>query len=724
LSEEHIENKRIFSRLGFVINKLVYATLPLLIGGLLAILIAGAQLIPTLELVSQSSRQQGLPVNEVLSFSLNPLVLTKSLLPLYEQTLFSEYVAMLPLTALFLAVIGILVKRKEPIVKVLIVMLIASIFLAFGLFNPFNHLLARLPGFDLFRAPARWLILYALVVAMLGGLGLQVILQKPNDENLARFLRLPLIVSLIFVSALVIWGFLAELLSPFVPVGAEITVESPNIESIAVWLLELALIVLLIFGFSQIRNRKNLFVTGIATLALISLFVASRSLSYAVPTTPEAYEDIRPPVTRLWAGENCTLSDADCQQPPARFLSLSDIFFDVGDQPDIDTIYSGQLSEDAQYDYTIAIKQKEIIGPNLALAYDLPSVDGFDGGILPLQSYTQLISLLLPQDQNSTDGRLREYLTEIPEDRWMDLFNTRYIITDKVSDAWRNGLFFDLQHNRTLNPGDQPASIGYLPGYEATEIWIMSEGLPGPVEIETIDSMKWTLHPAQVEPDLFRFIFPHPAVLKSIHFFPCGSRLEGGCQGSFRLRGAVLVDSRDESFNPLVIGDYRLIHSGDVKIYENLDVLPRAFAVHEWMSRPDIESSIEFMKSPAFDPAKSAVVVGDARPSQNLNGESSVRIVDYQPERISIQINGNSSALLIVTDALYPGWEATIDGNTTEILRTNALFRGIMVPAGEHEIEMFFNPTSVMVGLVVSAVGLIIWILVAGSLIYAAHVRR
>ena len=117
-------------------------------------------------------------------------------------------------------------------------------------------------------------------------------------------------------------------------------------------------------------------------------------------------------------------------------------------------------------------------------------------------------------------------------------------------------------------------------------------------------------------------------------------------------------------------------------------------------------------------------MVGDARPSQNLNGESSVRIVDYQPERISMQINGNSSALLIVSDALYPGWEATIDGNTTEILRTNALFRGIMVPAGEHEIEMFFNPTSVMVGLVVSAVGLIIWILVAGSLIYAAHVRR
>ena len=137
-----------------------------------------------------------------------------------------------------------------------------------------------------------------------------------------------------------------------------------------------------------------------------------------------------------------------------------------------------------------------------------------------------------------------------------------------------------------------------------------------------------------------------------------------------------------------------------------------------------IESSIEFMKSPAFEPAKSAVIVSDVSPSQNLNGESSVRIVDYQPERISIQIDGNSSGLLVITDAYYPGWEATIDGNATDIFQTNVLFRGIMVPAGEHEVELFFNPTSVIIGRAVSAAGLIIWILIAGILFYVARFRR
>jgi hypothetical protein len=651
-------------------------------------------------------------------------VLTKSLLPSYEQSLFSEYIALLPLTTLFLVVIAIIFKGKQHKVRSLLILLLISLVLAFGLFNPIYHLLARLPGFNLFRAPARWLILYALTAAMLAGIGFQAIRDESRTEEFSRFLRLSLVVSLFLFILLILWGYFGQYLAPIFPIGAEVTVETPNVESVLVWVLELLLIVMLMIAILRSRNRTNIFIFGLFVLALTSLFGATRSFSYADPTTPEAYDDIRPPVARLWVTDDCDDAPSNCPLPPARFLSLSDIFFDVGDQPDIDTIYADQLSGSAQYDYTIAIKQKEIIGPNLAMAYDVPSVDGFDGGVLPLETYTQLTSLLLTDGQQNTDGRLREHLSQIPDESLMDLFNARYVITDKVGDVWRNELFFDLEHKQTITAAGEAVSIGYLPPYEATEIWILSEGKPGSLEIQTTNNLQWILQPEEVESELYRYMFPNPAELTSVRFFSCDPIEESTCQESYLLKGTVLADNRDETFYPLVAGNYRLIHSGDVKIYENLDVQPRVFVVHDWHSRSTLESSLDFMRSPTFDPALSAVVLTDSNISQESIGESVAKIVSYQPERILIEVEGDKSGLLVLTDAYYPGWEATIDGETTEVFPTNGLFRSVIVPAGAHEVEFFFEPSSLHIGLIFSGLGILIWLSVAGGLVYLDRIRE
>ncbi|MCA9971724.1 MAG: hypothetical protein KC425_15975, partial [Anaerolineales bacterium] len=148
--------------------------LALLLGVGLAGVLAAVQLLPTQELAQLSARQGGLPANEVLSFSLHPLLLPRALLPGFGQSLFSEYVAFVPLTLLLLAFVGGWQWRGWHGVLPAVVLVAAGLLLALGIFNPLNWLLARLPGFNLFRVPARWLVLYALGVALLAGAGWQV----------------------------------------------------------------------------------------------------------------------------------------------------------------------------------------------------------------------------------------------------------------------------------------------------------------------------------------------------------------------------------------------------------------------------------------------------------------------------------------------------------------------------------------------------------------------
>jgi uncharacterized membrane protein YfhO len=62
---------------------------------------------------------------------------------------------------------------------------------------------------------------------------------------------------------------------------------------------------------------------------------------------------------------------------------------------------------------------------------------------------------------------------------------------------------------------------------------------------------------------------------------------------------------------------------------------------------------------------------------------------------------------LVLSDTYYPGWTASIDGQPTTVLRGDVLFRVVPVPSGEHDVQLRFEPGSVKLGLVISAVCLI-----------------
>src|SRR6185295_6915692 len=133
---------------------------------------------------------------------------------------------------------------------------------------------------------------------------------------------------------------------------------------------------------------------------------------------------------------------------PARFLSMSALRFDPGDLVELRGALEPQLPADAVYDYVVATKHQDVQSPNLPLGWNLAAVDGYDGGILPLKHYAAFTQLFT--GEISSDGRLRENLVAAPDPRLLSLVNARYLISDKVGDAWIDGVFYDLQFTLTL----------------------------------------------------------------------------------------------------------------------------------------------------------------------------------------------------------------------------------------------------------------------------------
>ena len=155
-------------------------------------------------------------------------------------------------------------------------------------------------------------------------------------------------------------------------------------------------------------------------------------------------------------------------------------------------------------------------------------------------------------------------------------------------------------------------------------------------------------------------------------------------------------------------GNYRLVHSGDVKIYENLETLPRAFVVHQAEVIPDDDQAIARMRDPAFDPAQVAILADGERLAGA--GHARAEIVHYGPEEIVVDVTTDAPGYLLLIDMFYPGWRAAIDGQPAEILRADVAFRAVRLEPGMYRVEFRYQPASFRWGALISGAALLAWL--------------
>jgi hypothetical protein len=128
-------------------------------------------------------------------------------------------------------------------------------------------------------------------------------------------------------------------------------------------------------------------------------------------------------------------------------------------------------------------------------------------------------------------------------------------------------------------------------------------------------------------------------------------------------------------------------------VYRNPAALPRVFFVEEVKVAANSTEVFSLMNAPSFDAARTAVL--EKTPSGQITrpDSSAVQITKYQSRNIAASVYTSSSALLVVSEVYYPaGWKAFVDGQETEILKTNYMLRSIVVPSGTHTVEFRFDP--------------------------------
>ena len=161
----------------------------------------------------------------------------------------------------------------------------------------------------------------------------------------------------------------------------------------------------------------------------------------------------------------------------------------------------------------------------------------------------------------------------------------------------------------------------------------------------------------------------------------------------------------------------------------NTHALGNAWLVKTAKVVDNADQEVTAIKS--FDPKSTAIVnksfEKDLSGFSSGSGEGEIKLTAYQPNYLKYEASVNSgSQLAVFSEIYYPkGWKSFIDGKETPHIQVDYVLRGLVIPAGKHQVEFKFEPSSYYLGNKVSLASSILLLLaIGGYLFYSLKIKK
>jgi hypothetical protein len=131
-----------------------------------------------------------------------------------------------------------------------------------------------------------------------------------------------------------------------------------------------------------------------------------------------------------------------------------------------------------------------------------------------------------------------------------------------------------------------------------------------------------------------------------------------------------------------------------------------------------------------INPSKEAVIDNKFKDqvtekSYQTSENDKIELVSYQPNELVYNYSADGERLAVFSEIYYPaGWICYIDGTESNYFRTDYVLRGMILPAGTHEVKFSFKPSSYYVGNKVSLASSVILILLTAGYLISPFFRK
>jgi len=171
-----------------------------------------------------------------------------------------------------------------------------------------------------------------------------------------------------------------------------------------------------------------------------------------------------------------------------------------------------------------------------------------------------------------------------------------------------------------------------------------------------------------------------------------------------------------------------VIYNPDAPPMINEDALGNAWFVEKPLMVENANKEISAINY--FDPSNEAVINNAFKDQVThsfypVSENEKIELISYQPDELHYKYTAQEEKLVIFSEIYYPaGWKSYIDGKESKYFSADFILRGMVVPAGDHEIKFVFAPSSYIVGNKISLASSVLLIfLFAGYFLFKLKIK-
>ncbi len=152
---------------------------------------------------------------------------------------------------------------------------------------------------------------------------------------------------------------------------------------------------------------------------------------------------------------------------------------------------------------------------------------------------------------------------------------------------------------------------------------------------------------------------------------------------------------------------YGLAPSGEAKAYRLSQSAQRAWVPEQVQLAPSKQMLWELMATEGFDARQTVLLLPPAQEMDSSGGH--VTLLSERPGRIELQVQNEQTALLVVSEAWYPGWVATTPAGRAPTELVSGYLQGVRLQQrGPQRVLLEYQPGTLRWGLAASVIGILL----------------
>lgn len=151
---------------------------------------------------------------------------------------------------------------------------------------------------------------------------------------------------------------------------------------------------------------------------------------------------------------------------------------------------------------------------------------------------------------------------------------------------------------------------------------------------------------------------------------------------------------------------------GDAKVYRLPFTAQRAWVAGKLQRTASPEEQWQLLRTPGFDALGTALVEAAAAPAL-VPSTGSAQVNSDQSGALQLTVQSAAPGLLVVSEAWYPGWMASVNGAAWQpSIPVNGFVQGVALPsAGTHTVQLQYRPPALLWGAGLSLLGIALAVL-------------